>query len=211
MTDVSERAGTSQGTDAADPAGPGRKSNVKERTSRAEGRTTTPERPDRPRVATEPDLVVTIEDGSILGLNHVGLTTADLDSSVRFYGNGLGLRMRDRGETDSPELSTIIGLSDTKLRWAEFYLPGGQILEILEYVSPTGTPLVQRTCDPGSAHFAFEVRGIEALYDRLEQQGVTVRSRPVRIEEPGDWNGYRCIYAVDPDGFTVEFVEPPLA
>jgi catechol 2,3-dioxygenase-like lactoylglutathione lyase family enzyme len=174
-----------------------------------EGRTMAPGRPDRPEVAVAPDRVITLEDGSIRGLNHVGLTTADLDSSVRFYGDGLGLRLRDRGETDSPELSTLIGLSDTKLRWAEFYLPGGQILEILEYVSPTGTPLVQRTCDPGSAHFAFEVRGIDALYDRLEQQGVTVRSRPVLIEEPGDWEGYRCIYAVDPDGFTVEFVEPP--
>jgi catechol 2,3-dioxygenase-like lactoylglutathione lyase family enzyme len=185
-------------------------SDVTEQTNRTQERTTAPGRPTQPRVAAEPDLVVTIEDGSIRGLNHVGLTTADLDGSVRFYGDGLGLRLRGRGETDSPELSTIIGLSDTKLRWAEFYLPGGQILEILEYVSPTGTPLIQRTCDPGSAHFAFEVRGIEALCDRLEQQGVTVRSRPVLIEEPGDWEGYRCIYAVDPDGFTVEFVEPPL-
>lgn len=182
-----------------------------ERTSRTQERTTAPGRPDRPTVEATPDRVVTIEDGSIQGLNHVGLTTADIDGSVRFYGDGLGLRMRDRGETDSPELSTLVGLSDTKLRWAEFYLPGGQILEILEYVSPTGTPLVQRTCDPGSAHFAFEVRGIEVLYDRLVRQGVTVRSRPVRIEEPGDWEGYRCIYAVDPDGFTVEFVEPPPA
>jgi catechol 2,3-dioxygenase-like lactoylglutathione lyase family enzyme len=185
-------------------------SDVTEQTNRTQERTAAPGRPAQPRVAAEPDLVVTIEDGSIRGLNHVGLTTADLDGSVRFYGDGLGLRLRGRGETDSPELSTLVGLSDTKLRWAEFYLPGGQILEILEYVSPTGTPLVQRTCDPGSAHFAFEVRGIEALCDRLEQQGVTVRSRPVLIEEPGDWEGYRCIYAVDPDGFTVEFVEPPL-
>lgn len=174
-------------------------------------RTTVAGRPDRPTVQAAPELVVTIEDGSIQGLNHVGLTTADLDSSIRFYGDGLGLRLRGRGETDSPELSTLIGLSDTKLRWAEFYLPGGQVLEILEYVSPTGTPLVQRTCDPGSAHFAFEVRGIEVLYDRLVHHGVTVRSRPVLIEEPGDWEGYRCIYAVDPDGFTVEFVERPPA
>jgi catechol 2,3-dioxygenase-like lactoylglutathione lyase family enzyme len=160
-------------------------------------------------VEATPDRLVTVEDGSIVGLDHVGLTTADIDSAVRFYGDGLGLRLRGRGEDDSPELSTIIGLPDTKLRWAEFYLPGGQILEILEYVSPTGTPLVQRTCDPGSGHFAFRVHGIDALYDRLVQRGVTVRSGPVRIEEPGDWEGYRCIYAVDPDGFTVEFLEPP--
>jgi catechol 2,3-dioxygenase-like lactoylglutathione lyase family enzyme len=184
-------------------------SDVTEQTNQTQGVTTAPARPDQPEVAAPSDLVVTIEDGSIRGLNHVGLTTGDIDGSIRFYGDGLGLKMRGRGEIDSPELSTITGLSDTKLRWAEFYLPGGQILEILEYVSPTGTPLVQRTCDPGSAHFAFEVRGIEALCERLEQQGVTVRSRPVLIDEPGDWEGYRCIYAVDPDGFTVEFVEPP--
>jgi catechol 2,3-dioxygenase-like lactoylglutathione lyase family enzyme len=182
---------------------------VSQGANRTSGSTAPPRPSDREELEAGPDLVVDLTDGSIVGVNHVGVTTADIDSSVRFYGDALGLKLRGRGETDSPELSTIIGLPDTKLRWAEFYLPGGQILEILEYVSPTGTPLVQRTCDPGSGHVAYEVRGIQALYDRLLHHGVTVRSDPVRIEEEGDWEGYRCIYAVDPDGFTVEFVERP--
>jgi len=36
-----------------------------------------------------------------------------------------------------------------------------------------------------------------------------VRSEPVEIREDGDWDGVRALYAVDPDGVTVELVERP--
>jgi catechol 2,3-dioxygenase-like lactoylglutathione lyase family enzyme len=39
--------------------------------------------------------------------------------------------------------------------------------------------------------------------------GVTVRSGPVLIEDEGDWHGFRCVYALDPDGFTVELLQRP--
>ena len=44
--------------------------------------------------------------------------------------------------------------------------------------------------------------------ERLRAAGVTIRSRgPVAIEDDGDWAGVTCLYATDPDGFTVELIE----
>ena len=43
---------------------------------------------------------------------------------------------------------------------------------------------------------------------RLRAAGVTIRSSgPVTIEDDGDWAGATCLYATDPDGFTVELIE----
>jgi catechol 2,3-dioxygenase-like lactoylglutathione lyase family enzyme len=142
------------------------------------------------------------------GLNHISVTTADLERAKWFYGEVLGLPMRGEGEESSAALDRLVGLDGGRFRWAEYHVGRGQILELLQYLSPEGTPLTQRPCDPGSAHFAFEVRDIDETYARLISAGVTVRSQPVLMEEDDDWRGFRCIYALDTDGFTVEFLQP---
>lgn len=145
----------------------------------------------------------------IEGINHVGVTTADLDRAKRFYGDLLGLALRAEGvDGPSEALDRLVGLPGVRLRFAEYHLGGGQILELLEYLSPSGRPLVQRTSDPGSAHVAFEVDDIDATHSLLVGAGVTVRSTPVLLED-ADWRGFRCVYALDPDGATVEFLQRP--
>ena len=144
-------------------------------------------------------------------IHHVSITTGDLARAKWFYGDVLGFRLRAEGEDASPALSELVGIDGARIRWIEFHVGSGQILELLEYVHPSGVPLVQRSCDPVSAHVAFEVDDIDATYDALVRAGVTVRSAPVLLEEAGDWRGFRCMYALDPDGFTIEFVQPPTA
>ena len=143
-------------------------------------------------------------------LDHVSVSSGDLDRAVWFYVEVLGLPMRGRGELEGEEVSTIVGMPDARIRWAEVDLGGGQIVELLEYVSPTGARLRQTTADPGSGHFGFEVDDIDAVYALLVEHGVTVRSAPVTIEDDDPaWRGVRVLYALDPDGFTVEFLQRP--
>jgi len=149
--------------------------------------------------------------GRVVGVDHVSVTCADLDRSVRFYGEVLGLPLRGRGRADGPELSTLIGLDGVVLEWAELRLGDGQVLELLRYVAPEGTPIEQRSCDPGSGHISFEVDAIDAIHERMRSAGFHPRSAPVTIEEPGDWFGCRCLYVSDPDGFTIELLERPVA
>jgi diaminopimelate decarboxylase len=149
-------------------------------------------------------------EGRVVGVDHVSVTCADLDRSVRFYGEVLGLPLRGRGRSDGPGLSALIGLEGVALEWAELHLGHGRILELLRYVTPEGTPVAQRPCDPGSGHVAFEVEALDAIDARLRSAGIAPRSRaPITIEEPGDWFGCRCLYVADPDGFTIELLERP--
>jgi len=145
-------------------------------------------------------------------LNHVSVTVADLDRSLRFYEGLLGLRLTGSGEVAYPHLDEIIGVGPTRILWAELDVPGGTMLELFQYVEPTGSPLEQRPCDPGAVHICLETDELDELVERLRSAGVRTRSpAPVRIPF-GDWEGFRAIYAVDPDGVTVELVErPPMA
>jgi catechol 2,3-dioxygenase-like lactoylglutathione lyase family enzyme len=142
-------------------------------------------------------------------LDHVSVTCADLERSIAFYRDALGLPFLGRGESGDPELSTVSGLPGTKIRWAELDLGGGQLLELIEYVEPKGEPLEQHTHDPGSGHIGLAVEDVDGLYERLVDLGAPVRSEPVELTEEGDWNGVRTLYLADPDGVTIELVERP--
>lgn len=144
--------------------------------------------------------------------NHVSITCADLERSLAFYAELLGLRILDQGEissAESPEHKAIIGLGDVRLRFAEIGLGDGAFLELFEYLEPRGEAVASRTSDHGNVHFALSVEdGIEDLHHRLTEAGVTCRSEPIALQR-GEWKGAMAFYAVDPDGVTIEFIQFP--
>ena len=143
-------------------------------------------------------------------LDHVSVTCADLDRSLGFYRDVLGLPLLDRGEDGGPEMERLTGLPGARFLWAELDLGGGQILELLRYLEPAGRPLAQRTSDPGSGHLALLVDDVAAFHARLAAAGVATRSdEPVLVTGFGGWVGVKVLYALDPDGVTVELVERP--
>ena len=142
-------------------------------------------------------------------MNHFTILTDDVPRTVRFYRDLLGLRVTDEGEDEGPELDAIVGLSGVRMRYAELDLGGGQLLELIEYVTPQGTPLAQRPCDSGASHLALRVEDVDALWERLGAAGVPVAGRPTTISAPGAWHGARCVYVEDPDGRSVELIQRP--
>ena len=144
------------------------------------------------------------------GIHHVGLTVGDLDRARWFFEEVLDLPLRDAGDDASPAIDRIVGMTDVRLRYAEYDLGAGQVLEVLAYVAPEGTPLTQEVNDPGSAHLALEVDDIQEAYARLVEHGVAVRSAPVHDRGPRD-GGRAAVacYATGPDGFTVELIQRP--
>jgi catechol 2,3-dioxygenase-like lactoylglutathione lyase family enzyme len=118
----------------------------------------------------------------VRGLDHVSVSVADLDRSLAFYRDLLGLRVRERGEEEGGQMATIIGFPGVRFRYADVELGDGRILELLQYLEPVGRLITQRTCDPGSGHIAFVVADIDEAYAELVGAGVTVRSAPVTIE-----------------------------
>ena len=51
-------------------------------------------------------------------------------------------------------------------------------------------------------------RDADAVHSRLRDAGVAVGGGPTRIDSPGAWKGASAFYASDPDGVTVELIQP---
>jgi diaminopimelate decarboxylase len=145
--------------------------------------------------------------GRATGLDHVSVTSGDLDRSLAFYRDLLGLTVRGRGDGLGADELAVTGVAGASARWADLELARGQVLELIEYLTPRGTPSTLNPNDPGATHISLRVDDVDATFARLREAGVEVRSEPVTISEPGAWEGVRCFYASDPDGVTVELIQ----
>lgn len=146
---------------------------------------------------------------TVTAIDHVSVTVLDLDRSLAFYHGLLRLPILGRGEEKNSPATGVMGTERAHYLYADLDLGSGQILELLQYSSPQGTPVTQRVFDPGSGHIGLRVDDLAAVLRRLEPAGVRARSPPVELDEPAWWRGARCVYVTDPDGVTVELVERP--
>ncbi len=147
----------------------------------------------------------------VVGLDHVSVTVADLERSLGFYHELLGIPVFGTGVEDSPSVTSIVGAGHARFRYADLNLGSGQILELLQYLSPKGTPHQPNVYDPGSGHLALRVDDLEAVVRRLLDAGIPTRSEPAVLEEPAWWAGAQVVYVTDPDGVAVELVQRPSA
>ncbi len=140
-------------------------------------------------------------------LDHVSVTCADLERSIEFYRDVIGLPLVDRGDIHGEELETLVRRAGVRARWAELALGGGQILELLEYVEPNEAGLEQKPWRAGATHIGLAVESLDGVLRRLYDSGTDV-SDVVTLTESG-WEGVRCVYSTDPDGVSVELLERP--
>ncbi len=145
----------------------------------------------------------------VLGVDHVSVTVADLERSLAFYRDLLGIPVHGTGVEESASVTAVVGVDRARFRYADLDLGHGHILELLQYLTPKGTPRRSNVYDPGSSHIAFLVDDLGAMLRHLESAGVRARSDPVDLDEPAWWAGARVVYLTDPDGATVELVQRP--
>jgi catechol 2,3-dioxygenase-like lactoylglutathione lyase family enzyme len=140
--------------------------------------------------------------------SHVGITVRDLDASVYFYRDLLGLEIctEPSGWFEGPELGCGVGVPGAALRQVCLRL-GDTMLELLEYREPpsaTERPLLSHCV--GASHVAFQVDDIEAAKAELEGLGIRFYS-DVNVVDDGVLAGWRWVYFADPDGYPLELVE----
>lgn len=150
---------------------------------------------------------------SLTGLFHTGWTVADLDRSLRFYVDLLGLEVVYSNTQGHPYIQTLVGVPGALIKYAILRLPGNpsnHLIELLQYLEPPAGKVKSRPCDVGSSHFAFLTDDCQELYERLSAKGVEFANPPVAIAAGRNKGGFAC-YARDPDDFIVEFLQPPPA
>ena len=143
-------------------------------------------------------------------LNHTGFAVQDLDRSVRFYTEGLGLERYNLVHSNRPAISSVVGYDDAYLLIALLAGSDGHTLELSQYVNPPGEPSdpdsQSRRARFGAAHLCFLVSDAAAAHERLIDLGGRALNPPVEVYE-----GLRACYMQDPDGNWIELIEDELS
>lgn len=144
-------------------------------------------------------------------LHHTGLTIADLQRSLRFWRDAMGMEVLFEQEKAGGYLEAIVGESGAHVRMAHLAFRGeGTRIELFQYVAPNGGRHLQRPADVGFTHICVECDDLDDRLERLLAAGGTAFSEPVEIDT-GVNRGGRGVYLRDPDGHVVELFERPSA
>lgn len=146
----------------------------------------------------------------LTGLHHVGLTVSNIERSIAFYRDALGMILMRRRETDADYIGRQTGYRGVKLAAASFKpTPDSkQSLEVVQYLTHPGAPSDQATNRPGNSHLCLLVDDIVTACNALRARGVRFRSEPVAITSGPNQGGF-VVYLHDPDGYTLELFQPP--
>ena len=141
-------------------------------------------------------------------LHHVGLTVRDLERSIAFYKELFDLEEIARVEMEGPMVSTNLDVEGAEI--SVVLLKGdNSILEFIEYKAPTnGLDWDRGNADIGAAHVCFAVDDVDAFQAKLEATGHKLNGPPNDPIPDGPAKGSRFAYFRDPDGITVEVLQP---
>jgi catechol 2,3-dioxygenase-like lactoylglutathione lyase family enzyme len=138
---------------------------------------------------------------------HTRFTVSDIERSVSFYRDLLGLKLIRRQTGTAPYLAAVTGFEGVRLEIALLQSQdGGSMLELLQYVSHPAEPTDRATNRPGNAHLCFRVEDIRAACAELHRHGVRLISEPTEITAGAHRGGW-AVYLRDPDGLIVELYQ----
>lgn len=137
----------------------------------------------------------------ITGVYHTSFNVADLDRSIDFYSNVIGMRLVRRHESSSV-YHRMIRRPEVQVRVA-FLQMGDHYVELIQHTAGgAGTADFDHT-HVRAAHLAFFADDLQGTYEELLAKGVRFATPP----QTGA-TGRKTVYFYDPDGNALELCEP---
>ena len=144
----------------------------------------------------------------IKAMHHTGFVVRDVEKSVEFYRDVVGLNLTHRIERTGSPISQVVGYDDTHLKIALLDTGDGHRLELIQYVNPPPAerPTQERSV-LGATHLAFEVDDMDEAYGAATSGGAKSLNPPVKVDrvDPGTGKSLVC-YLQDPDDNWIELV-----
>ena len=104
-----------------------------------------------------------------LNIRHTGLVVRDLEKSLSFYCEILGLVIWKRAREEGPFIEELVGIPGVSLEWVKLKTGDDSLVELLQYHShPDQKPIVNTASNQlGCSHVAFTVDNLEKVYSKI--------------------------------------------
>ncbi len=149
--------------------------------------------------------------GEIVGVGNFGHIVADLDRSLGFYRDVLGLEVVAAQPFAPNDAVAKFGHTEGgQSRVAVLRVPGSALgVELIEYRGIERVAQHPRFYDPGAGNLPLRVRNLDALFAKIAAypgvKVLTAGGKPVTLKTP---NGEaHAVFVQDPDGFVVELAD----
>jgi glyoxylase I family protein len=146
----------------------------------------------------------------VVAADHTGITVSNLERSLAFWRDVLGFELSHTAHQTGEMASEITGVEGAEIKLAVVKAPGGHKIELLEYLAPIEPKrnVDLRPCDVGFVHVALIVDNLDTILSAINASGWKAAGNP-QVLQSGPNAGKRVVYVRDPDGTTIEFMQPP--
>ena len=139
----------------------------------------------------------------VKGYRHTGIICADIEKSLVFYRDLLGLEVIQDFWDDSQYINEITGIKNANVHMIKLKADDGTVIELLEYPTHPTKLIKQEVYNVGQTHIALQVYDIEASYDYLHSKNVKLLSKPILSSE----KIAKVCFCLDPNNVRIELVE----
>ena len=146
-------------------------------------------------------------------MNHTGFVVSDMERSLAFYRDLLGLKEERNHVLEGEFISQLVGYPDARLHI--IYLGLGDMkhsVELIQYLNPPGVSVTLPDRNQvGATHLGIIVDDLDSFYQELSSSGARFANPPaVRLGATYPLARKGC-YLQDPDGNWLELLERPPA
>lgn len=147
----------------------------------------------------------------IYEVTHIGITVSDIEKSIDFYRDTLGLQLVGRITMEGESTDALFQGTNCVKKIA--YLNGGENpicppIELIQFTSEACAKDVASLRKTSISEICFRVADIDHVYQTLAQKGVEFLSAPQFFDFRKDgFTKSKAVYFKDPDGIILELME----
>ena len=135
------------------------------------------------------------------------LVVSDMDTSLAFYRDLLGMRLTRDAVREGPSYDEILQTDGARVRVAFVETEAdGYPLELVESLRPKSRKTSRKMSDVGAVRLCFEVNSVARTLNTLKRRGLRQWRGPIILERDGA-KVAKLLYVSDPDGIEVEFIQ----
>ena len=139
----------------------------------------------------------------IKDVRHMGIVVSDMEKSLKFYRDLLGLKVKSLVDEEGKFLDNMLAHENVKNKVAKLYAKNGNALVELIDSKSYGNKKDRDFFTIGASHFALTVDDLDETYDYLIKNGVKFTAPPQQSPD-----GFaKVTFCEDPDGTLIELVE----